>query len=78
MSAVALRGSPAALPSSDRPSRRSIRPDERGQATAEYALVLLGAAAIALLVVAWATKTGVVGELFDAVLRSIVGKAGAR
>ena len=36
-----------------------------GQATAEYALVLVGAAAIALLVVSWATKTNVVGRLLD-------------
>jgi Flp pilus assembly pilin Flp len=41
--------------------------DERGQTTAEYALVLLGAAAIALLVVAWATKGHRVGKLLDAV-----------
>jgi len=33
---------------------------ERGQATAEYALVLLGAATVALLLVAWATETGAV------------------
>jgi len=44
---------------------------ERGQATTEYALVLLGAAAVALLLVAWATKTGAIGGLFDAVLSSI-------
>lgn len=30
-----------------------IGDDERGQASAEYALVLLGAAAVALLIVAW-------------------------
>ena len=45
---------------------------ERGQATAEYALVLLGAAAVALLLVAWATETGAVGRLLDSVLRSIL------
>jgi len=47
---------------------------ERGQATAEYALVLLGAAAIALLLLAWATETGAVGRLLDAVLRSILDR----
>lgn len=47
------------------------RPSERGQATTEYALVLLGAAAVALLLVAWATKTGALGGLLDAVLASI-------
>ena len=50
------------------------RRDERGQATAEYALVLLGAAAIALLIVAWATETDLIGRLFTAVLDAITGK----
>lgn len=45
---------------------------EAGQATAEYALVLLGAAAIALLLLAWATETGAVGRLLDAVLDAIL------
>ena len=51
------------------------RGDDRGQATAEYALVLLGAAAIALLVVTWASKTGLVGKLLDTVLDNLLGKA---
>jgi Flp pilus assembly pilin Flp len=51
-----------------------LRRDERGQTSAEYALVLLGAAAIALLLVAWATKSDLIGKLFDAVLNSITGK----
>ncbi|MEA3076898.1 MAG: hypothetical protein QOF60_1806, partial [Actinomycetota bacterium] len=42
---------------------RNDHDSEDGQATAEYALVLLGAAAVALLVVSWATKTNVVGKL---------------
>ena len=48
--------------------------DQRGQASAEYALVLLGAAAVALLIVAWATKSDLVGKLFDAVMNAITGK----
>jgi Flp pilus assembly pilin Flp len=48
--------------------------DERGQTSAEYALVLLGAAAIALLIAAWATKTDLIGKLFDAVVNAITGK----
>lgn len=48
--------------------------DERGQSTAEYALLLLGAATIALLVVSWAAGSGKIGELFDAVVDSIIGK----
>ena len=44
------------------------RNHDSGQATTEYALVLLGAAVIALLVIAWATDgggAGRIGELFD-------------
>jgi len=48
--------------------------DDRGQATAEYALVLVGVAAIALLIVAWATDTNKIGRLLDSVLDSILDK----
>ena len=48
--------------------------DQRGQASAEYALVLLGAAAIALLVTAWATRTNPVGRLLDAVLDRLLSQ----
>jgi hypothetical protein len=47
---------------------------DRGQATAEYALVLLGAAAVALLLVAWATRTNRIGRLVDFVLDQIIGR----
>lgn len=50
------------------------RGDDRGQASAEYALVLLGAAAVALLIVAWATKTNLIGKLLDAVMGAITDK----
>ncbi len=49
--------------------------DESGQTSAEYALVLLGAAAVALLVVLWAKNTGKVGDLLDEVLDDIVDTA---
>ena len=45
---------------------------DRGQSTAEYALVLLGAASIALLLVAWATKTDKITDLLDGVIDQIV------
>ena len=52
--------------------------DDEGQATTEYALVLLGAALIALLVIGWATTTGggsdKIGQLFDTVIDSVIGK----
>lgn len=47
---------------------------ERGQTTAEYALVLLGGAAIALLLVAWATKTNRIGKLLDFVVDQVIGR----
>ena len=47
-----------------------------GQSTVEYALVLLGAAALALLVVSWVTGTDVVGRLFEAVFGRILRQAG--
>jgi Flp pilus assembly pilin Flp len=51
--------------------------DDDGQATTEYALVLLGAALVALLVVGWATGgggAGKVGRLFDRVIDSVIDK----
>ena len=50
------------------------RRTDRGQGTAEYALLLLGAATIALIVLTWATSTGKIGLLFDTVVDSIIGR----
>ncbi len=60
------------IDTSTRPVRRHRT--DAGQATAEYALVLLGAAAVALLLVAWATDTDAIGRLLDGVLRRILGE----
>jgi hypothetical protein len=65
-------------------ARRATRPlpaggfprwREAGQATAEYALVLLGVAAVALMLTAWAAKTGKISRLFDAVVDQLITKA---
>ncbi|MCB0995804.1 MAG: DUF4244 domain-containing protein [Acidimicrobiales bacterium] len=48
--------------------------DDRGQATAEYALVLLGAAALAMLLFAWAGSTNRITQLLDAVFRSVTSR----
>ena len=45
---------------------------EVGQTTAEYALVILGAAAIGTLVITWATKSHTIGKLFDMVIGKIL------
>lgn len=52
--------------------RRATVRSSSGQATAEYALVLLGAAALALLLAAWAAKSGKIGQLFDAVMDRLI------
>ena len=46
--------------------------DEEGQTTAEYALVILGAAAVATLLITWATKSHAVGKLFDEVIGKVL------
>lgn len=45
-----------------------------GQSTAEYALVLLGAATVALVFIAWAGKSSRIGNLFNTVLDTVIGK----
>jgi hypothetical protein len=51
--------------------------DDHGQATTEYALVLLAAALVGLLVVGWATSGGgaaAIARLFDGVLDSVIDR----
>lgn len=62
------------------PSRWRSEParwcSEAGQTTAEYALVILGAAALAALLIAWVTRSGAVNRLFDAVIERVLQSAG--
>jgi len=53
----------------------AARTGEAGQGTVEYALVLLGAAAVALALVAWVTRSDAVSRLFDAVVGRILSRA---
>lgn len=46
-------------------------PRESGQTTAEYALVLLAAGTIAMLVISWARGENSIDELFDVVITRI-------
>jgi hypothetical protein len=46
---------------------------ELGQTTAEYALVILGAAALATLLITWATKSHAITKLFDTVIGKVLG-----
>ena len=58
-------------------TRLTLPDDDSGQATSEYALVMLAAALIALLAIAWATGgggAGKIGQLFDKVIDSITSR----
>ena len=46
-----------------------------GQSTAEYSLVILGAAAVALLLLSWAGSTGSITNLFESVISRVASKA---
>lgn len=53
-------------------TRRAPARADAGQSTAEYALVLLGAASVALLLVAWATKTDKITGLLDGIIEQVM------
>ena len=50
---------------------------EEGQTTAEYALVILAAAAIAVVLIAWARSTGRLPAFFDQIIDQVIGDANA-
>ena len=90
-SVTAATGQPTGQPTSDRPTPAHLTPghptpghptpgrfrSDHGQATTEYALILLAAALVGLLVVAWATAGGAagrIGQLFDQVVDSVISR----
>ena len=50
---------------------KARRLDERGQTTAEYALVLVGAAAVGVLLLTWATGSGKIAWLLDKMVDTV-------
>ena len=48
---------------------------EEGQTTAEYALVILAAAAVAVVLIAWARSSGKLPALFDKIVDQISNSA---
>jgi Flp pilus assembly pilin Flp len=50
---------------------------DEGQTTAEYALVILAAAAVAVVLIAWAHSSGKLPEFFDQVIDNVIGDADA-
>ncbi len=53
---------------------RELRREE-GQTTAEYALVILAAAAVAVVLIAWARSSGRLPAFFDQVIDQVIGDA---
>lgn len=49
---------------------------EAGQTTAEYALVLLAAAAVAIVLIQWAQDNDTLDKFFDAVVTQVQENAG--
>ena len=49
--------------------------DEEGQTTAEYALVILAAAAVAIVLIAWARSSGKLPAFFDKIIDEITNSA---
>ena len=50
--------------------------DEEAQTTAEYALVILGAAAVAGALIAWAGGTDVIKSFFNKIFQQLMGGLG--
>lgn len=46
---------------------------ESGQTTAEYALVIVAAAVVALALIAWASDTDILPQFFESVVRRVKG-----
>ena len=56
--------------------RARIRLAEQvGQTTAEYALVILAAAAVAVVLIAWARSSGRLPAFFDDIIDQVAGSA---
>ena len=55
---------------------RSRLSDEVGQTTAEYALVVLAAAAVAVVLIVWARSSGKLPAFFDSIIDQVAGSAG--
>jgi len=49
--------------------------EELGQTTAEYALVILAAAAVAVVLIAWAKSSGKLPAFFNDIIDKVTGSA---
>jgi Flp pilus assembly pilin Flp len=63
------------MPNRRGPVGSSAADGEGGQTTAEYALVILAAAAIAIVLIAWARSSGKLPAFFDKIIDDITNSA---
>jgi Flp pilus assembly pilin Flp len=56
-------------------SKTTTHQNEAGQATAEYALVLVAAAIVALALITWASTTDALPAFFNSVIQKVVSIA---
>jgi len=52
------------------------RKEDSGQATAEYALVLVAAGTVALALIVWASGSDLLPHLFNTVVNKVIGLVG--
>jgi uncharacterized membrane protein YadS len=50
------------------------RHGDSGQTLPEYALVIVGAAALATLLLTWVSNTDMLGSLLDSVIENVIGR----
>lgn len=55
--------------------RSDVRRSQLGQATAEYALVLVAAAVVALALISWASTTDMLPTFFNTVMQKVISVA---
>jgi Flp pilus assembly pilin Flp len=55
--------------------RYKIQDSQLGQATAEYALVMVAAAVVALALISWASTTDMLPSFFNTVMQKVISVA---
>jgi Flp pilus assembly pilin Flp len=72
---LAVQDGIRAVVGSTQVARSGAASDERGQTTAEYALVILAAAAIAIVLIAWARSSGKLPAFFNHIIDQLTNSA---
>ncbi len=55
-------------------ARSNRRDGDSGQTLPEYALVIVGAAALATLLLTWVSNSDMLGSLLDSVMENVIGR----